>query len=178
MKRENGRLKEEANDEMGLRLHFEKKLSGILRELNDVKSKLKMSEEELSNYTEENEELKSRSKIQGSSLSLLNQEKIKLETVVFNYQAEAGNFKEEILSKLGIIHQNENRMKELMREVMEQKVVNQELHQEITDKEIRIGVVQSVVMSKKDQQKTFDIQIEKVSFTYINYIGQKSKPEL
>jgi chromosome segregation ATPase len=148
MVQENGRLKKEAKDEMGLRLHFEKKLSGIMRELNDVKSKLKMSEEELNKYSEENEELKSRSKIQGSSLSSLNQEKIKLETVVSNYQAEAVNIKEEILSKLGIIRQNENRMKELMKEIMKEKVVNQGLHQDLADKDIKIGVVQSIVMSK------------------------------
>lgn len=100
---DNAKLKQQAEEEKEMRLHFEDKFSGIMRQLNDAKSKLKLSEEDLSKIHEDNKDLKTSTEMQNSSLTLLSQDKFKLEKLVANYQAEAGSLKEQIMSKQGMI---------------------------------------------------------------------------
>lgn len=51
-------MKEALDEEKKMRLHFEEKVKGIIEQLNEYKSKLKISTEHLKKLTDNNEELK------------------------------------------------------------------------------------------------------------------------
>jgi chromosome segregation ATPase len=145
-----------------MRLHFEEKLKGIIDQLNDYKSRLKLSTEDLNKLIDNNKELKLSSDSQNSSITFLMKEKIKLEKMVQDYQTESASLKEEILSKRAIITQRDKKLNTFINEINEANKTIQELKNTITDKDFRISLIQSKVMEKKKENDTSQAAMDKI----------------
>jgi chromosome segregation ATPase len=145
-----------------MRLHFEEKLKGIIDQLNNYKSRLKLSTEDLNKLSDNNKELKLSSDSQNSSITFLMKEKIKLEKMVQDYQTESASLKEEILSKRAIITQRDKKLNTFINEINEANKTIQELKNTITDKDFRISLIQSKVMEKKKENDTSQAAMDKI----------------
>lgn len=158
---ENKKLLYTLEEERNMRLHFEDKLTSMTRQINDYKTQLKLSTEDLQKLTIDHKDAKNSTESLSSQLADMSKEKIKLEKLVSNYQAEAGSLKEELLSHKAIITQRDGRLKQAILEQVEATKEIQELKAALADKDIKISVIQSKVMDKKNETSGLQIELEK-----------------
>lgn len=88
LKAENEKLSTSLQEEKKIRLQFEEKFSSIFKDLNDYKSKLKLSEEEVDKINEDKNIIQFSAMQQIQEVASLAADKIRLEKMMSNYQAE------------------------------------------------------------------------------------------
>ena len=165
---ENEKLKVNLQEEKKMRLQFEDKFSDIFKELNDYKSRLKLTSEELTKVVEDKASIEISANLQIQEATSLAADKIRLEKSVSNYQAECLQLKEEILSKSAIINQRDNRLKETLKELDNARREIDKLKRTVDEKDIRIGVIQSKIIEKNGEKEAIEANLEKMKRVNVN----------
>ena len=162
LKDENSNLKESMAEESEMRTNFESKLSTLKRTLDSYQSQLKLSQDDLEDLKEENKNLKKTNQTQETSLILLTADKIKLDREVTSYRADSAMLKEDIMSKKSVINQRDSQLKQLHHELQSGSYEIQELKKIVEQKNIRISVIQSKIIDRKNENNEIEVQMDKI----------------